>query len=121
MAITMINPEETISCNFKDSHCWRKLKSLIFCAVSWHGVNTSQSYLIKVGSFDFLENNNIISEIEKDYELIRQTIINKGFNSLTGKMGKWIQPRTKGAGYGSQTRAFYARKDLVKYIFANFN
>jgi hypothetical protein len=34
---------------------------------------------------------------------------NRGFAALTGKMGKYVQPRTKGAGHGSISRAFYAR------------
>ncbi|MBM2824937.1 MAG: hypothetical protein HW402_601, partial [Dehalococcoidales bacterium] len=35
MAITMINPEELKSQTFFESHCWDKLKSVIFCAVMW--------------------------------------------------------------------------------------
>jgi len=35
---------------------------------------------------------------------------------LTGRMGVLVQPRTKGSGHGSTTRAFYARKELVKII-----
>ncbi|MFB2968172.1 hypothetical protein ACE1CD_04315 [Aerosakkonema sp. BLCC-F183] len=35
---------------------------------------------------------------------------------LTGKMGVLVQPRTKGAGYGSTSRAFYARKQFVSLI-----
>jgi DNA mismatch repair protein MutH len=58
-----------------------------------------------------------IKEIQEDYELIRQKLITQGFESLTGKDGKWIQTRTKGAGHGSTSRAFYARKELVKVIF----
>ena len=45
------------------------------------------------------------------------TIKTKGFEFLTGKMGKYIQPRTKGAGHGNTSRAFYARKNLVSIIF----
>ena len=33
MAITMINPEELKKDDFFKSHCWAKLKSIIFCAV----------------------------------------------------------------------------------------
>lgn len=39
-----------------------------------------------------------------------------GFESLTGKDGKWIQARTKGAGHGSRSRAFYARKRFIEKI-----
>ena len=58
-----------------------------------------------------------IREIKTDYEFIRNKLITKGFASLTGKDGKWIQARTKGPGHGSISRAFYARKELVAKIF----
>ncbi len=72
--------------------------------------------LLKVQSFDFLENETLIQEIEADYEFIRSKLITQGFDALTGKDGKWIQARTKGAGHGSKTRAFYAKKSLIKEI-----
>lgn len=38
-------------------------------------------------------------------------------NELTGGMGVYIQPRTKGAWHGSTSRAFYARtKFLAEFI-----
>lgn len=115
-AITMINPQNIIDTPFFESHCWAKLKSLVFCAVSWNGKNNEKSELLKVQSFDFIENDTLIQEIEADYEFIRKKLKTKGFNALTGKDGKWIQARTKGAGHGSTSRAFYARKALIKEI-----
>ena len=46
--------------------------------------------------------------VKKDYDLVRNTLLDqsKGFNYLSGKMGVFIQPRTKGAGHGSISRAF---------------
>ena len=117
MAITMINPEELKQHSFFESHCWAKLKSIIFCAVMWHGQNAEQAELIKVVSLDFLETDELIQEIKADYDFIRNKLKTKGFKSLTGKDGKWIQARTKGAGHGSTSRAFYARTSLVKKIF----
>ena len=117
MAITMINPKELVAHSFFESHCLEKLKSLIFCAVLWTGHNQEIAEFIKVTSFDFLENDDIIKEIEQDYEFIRNKLITQGFESLTGKDGKWIQARTKGAGHGSTSRAFYAKKELVNVIF----
>ncbi len=117
MAITMINPEELKNQSFFESHCWAKLKSLIFCAVMWHGKNSETGELLKVASLDFVEDDELIKEIKADYDFIREKLITLGFESLTGKDGKWIQARTKGAGHGSTSRAFYARKALVKRIF----
>jgi DNA mismatch repair protein MutH len=116
MAITMINPNKLIETPFYESHCWEKLKAIIFCAVTWKGYHNVESELLKVQSFDFLTDGNLINEIENDYEFIRNKCATNGFTSLTGADGKWIQARTKGAGHGSTSRAFYARKALLKEI-----
>lgn len=117
MAITMINPLTLIDTPFYKSHCWEKLKSIVFCAVTWNGHHNPESKLLSVQSFDFLENSQLINEIEADYEFIRQKLSEKGFAALTGKDGTWIQARTKGAGHGSTSRAFYARRQLLMEIF----
>lgn len=125
MAITMINPQELKDQEFFKSHVWAKLKSIVFCAVMWHGKNSEKAELIKVTSLDFLENDEVIKEIKADYDFIRNKLIKKGFKALTGKDGKWIQARTKGTGginprTGQRrpiTRAYYARKALVAKIF----
>ncbi len=93
------------------------MKAIIFCTVAWHGKNANEAELIKVTSLDFAETDELIQEIKTDYDFIRNKLIKKGFKSLTGKDGKWIQARTKGAGHGSISRAFYARTSLVKKIF----
>ncbi|MES2315320.1 MAG: MutH/Sau3AI family endonuclease [Patescibacteria group bacterium] len=117
MAITMINPEELKAHSFFESHCWAKLKTIVFCAVEWNGANSQESKLLKVASLDFAEDDELIKEIKADYDFIRNKLIKKGFKSLTGKDGKWIQARTKGAGHGSTSRAFYAKTSFVKKIF----
>jgi len=117
MAITMINPEELRTQSFFESHCWAKLKTMVFCAVMWNGRNSQAAELLKVASLDFSETDDLIREIQADYEFIRKKLIEHGFESLTGSDGKWIQARTKGAGHGSTSRAFYARTRLVKAIF----
>ncbi len=125
MAITMINPAELKAHSFFESHCWAKLKTIVFCAVKWNGKNSETAELIKVASLDFAEDDDLIKEIKADYDFIREKLIKRGFESLTGKDGKWIQARTKGIGginprTGKRrpiTRAFYARTSLVKKIF----
>ncbi|MCL2679031.1 MAG: hypothetical protein FWF18_01860 [Dehalococcoidia bacterium] len=117
MAITMLNEDELRKSEFFESHCWDKLKSLVFCAVTWDGKNAESSKLLSVTSLDYAEDDNLIKEIQADYDLIRQKLIDYGFDSLTGIDGKWIQARTKGAGHGSKSRAFYARTCLVAEIF----
>lgn len=125
MAITMINPEELRQHEFFQSHCWAKLKSMVFCAVHWHGKHWPSAELLQVASLDFAETDEVIREIKADYDLIRAKLIEHGFESLTGRDGVWIQARTKGLGginprTGKRrpiTRAFYAKKKLVLKIF----
>ncbi len=124
MAITMINPSELKKQKFFKSHVWAKLKSIILCTVMWHGKNSKRAELLKIASLDFAKDDEIINEIKEDYDFIRNKLINRGFNALTGRDGKWIQARTKGTGginprTGKRrpiTRAFYARKSLTQKI-----
>lgn len=116
MAITMINENELRDTPFYESHCWQKLKTIIFCAVSWEGKNIPKSKLLKVDIIDLEKDHELIDEIESDYKYIRNKLVMDGFESLTGKDGKWIQARTKGAGHGSRSRAFYARKRFIEKI-----
>jgi DNA mismatch repair protein MutH len=125
MAITMINPTELKAHSFFESHCWAKLKTIVFCAVQWNGKNSESGELLKVASLDFAEDDELIKEIKADYDFIRNKLITQGFAALTGADGKWIQARTKGTGGTNPrtgirrpiTRAFYARTNLVKKIF----
>ncbi len=125
MAITMINPRELKLHSFFESHAWAKLKTIVFCAVAWDGKNAKGSKLLSVASLDFAEDDDLIQEIKKDYDFIRDKLIKKGFQALTGSDGRWIQARTKGTGginprTGERrpiTRAFYARTQLVRKIF----
>ena len=54
--------------------------------------------------------------VKADYDFVRTALIdsNGDMQKLSGKMGKYIQPRTKGRGHGSITRAFYARPVFLK-------
>jgi DNA mismatch repair protein MutH len=114
MAITMINQSELKKHSFFESHCWAKLKAMVFCAVEWNGKNADNGKLLNVASLDFTEDDELIQEIKTDYDFIRNKLIAEGFEALTGADGKWIQARTKGPGHGSVSRAFYARTGLVK-------
>lgn len=117
MAIAMFTPEELMSQDFFESCCWEKLRGIIFCAVRWNGYQSKKSELLKVSSLDFHESERITQQIKMDYDFIRNKLLQLGSEMLNGKDGQWIQVRPKGAGHGSTGRAFYARKELVKYIF----
>lgn len=103
--------------DFEDSHLLAKLRRLIVAARIWESTEEKRSILHAVTTFD-LDNPVIYDQIKADYDFVRETIRTTGFSALTGKMGVHIQPRTKGAGHGSTTRAFYARTTFLKqFIF----
>lgn len=115
MAITMIDPFNVRNTPFEDSHLLSKMKKILMLSRIWENQNEESSIVHGVHTFD-IENEIIYSQIKQDYELVRNTIINDGFEALTGRMGTFIQPRTKGAGHGSVSRAFYARVPFLKQI-----
>ncbi len=115
MAITMIDPEEVAANEFENSHLFNKLKKIVVAARIFENQKDSRSLLHSVASFD-LDHPEIYDQVKADYNLVRDTIRNQGFAQLSGKMGILVQPRTKGAGHGSTSRAFYARTSFVAHI-----
>ena len=117
----MINSEELKTHSFFESHVWAKLKTIVFCAVQWEGLNAKGSKLLSVASLDFAEDDELIKDIKADYDFIRAKLIKDGFETLTGKDGEWIQAGKKGIGGINSltserrpiTRAFYARTGSV--------
>ena len=112
MAITMINKDQVGGNEFKDSHLLEKLNGIIVARI----VGSSLVEPSYVHSANILElQGSLYEKVKKDYDDVRSCINdpNQGFDALTGKMGKYIQPRTKGAGHGSTSRAFYARKGFL--------
>ncbi len=112
MAITMIDPINVLQKEFEDSHLLAKLKKIVVVARTVGKTVDEPSYIHSVVEFNL--EGKLYYDVKADYDLIRETIKNKGFNALTGKMGYYIQPRTKGTGHGSKTRAFYARPRFLK-------
>jgi len=115
MAITMIDPVEVESREFEESHLFNKLQRIVVVARIFESQADKRSIVHSVASFD-LNDPKIYDQVKADYNLVRETIRTKGFSSLSGKMGKLVQPRTKGQGHGSTSRAFYARKEFVAHI-----
>lgn len=117
MAITMIDPYNVANTQFENSHLLAKLRKAVIAARIWKSQAEESSVLHSVVTFD-LGDTKVYRQVKEDYDLVRNTIINEGFEALTGKMGIYIQPRTKGPGHGSTSRAFYARTGfLKKFVF----
>jgi DNA mismatch repair protein MutH len=115
MAITMIDPYNIKATPFEASHLLAKLKKLVICARLFESQEENRSVLVRVATFD-LKEPSINEQVKRDYEETRRCIIERGFEHLIGAMGVLVQPRTKGAGHGSTSRAFYARTQIVAKI-----
>ena len=115
MAITMIDPVNVAATSFEESHLFTKLQKILVCARMFESQAETCSLLVRVAAFT-LDDRQVYDQVKSDYEEVRSVIRTRGFGALTGKMGVLVQPRTKGAGHGSTSRAFYARKKLVATI-----
>lgn len=115
MAITMIDPVNVAEKPFEESHLLMKLRKAVVCARIFESQAEESSILYKVSTFD-LTAPDIFQQVKQDYEDVRQTIKRSGFEALSGSMGVLVQPRTKGPGHGSTSRAFYARTAFVTHI-----
>lgn len=116
MAITMLSPQRVLAQPFETSDVLKKLRRLVLVArVFFPNSPLAPVALVREADIS-VETPLIFNQVREDYELIRKVLREEGFSALSGKMGKLIQPRTKGAGHGSTTRAFYARTQFVNIL-----
>ena len=113
LKITLINPEEIVDTTFDNSHLYKKIRNML--VVGRLVIDNKSSFK---GAVNVELDSDSLNLIEYDYDLIRNTIKNNGFAALTGRLGTYVQARTAGAGHGSITRAFYAKK-LFLNTFCN--
>ena len=106
MAITMIDEYQVIRTPFENSHLLAKLKKAVCVARTVGSSFDEPTYINSVNTIDL--HGELYEAVRQDYELVR-SCLERGYPPLSGSMGVYIQPRTKGAGHGSTSRAFYAR------------
>ena len=112
MAITMLDPHNIVQTPFEDSHLFTKLRRIVAVTRLYSDPNETESIILELNEFQ-LEGTELYDCIVEDYKAIQKAVSN---NTVSGRIGQFVQPRTKGAGHGSTSRAFYARKQLVEYV-----
>ena len=115
MWLKMINRDEVIAHEFRDSPLYRKMRRMILVSRIFESKEETQSFVHGIHIFT-LDDKETYNQMKADYDLIRQTIMEDGYDALHGHMGAVIQPRTKGAGHGTTSRAFYVRAPYVARI-----
>jgi len=111
IAVTMLSTEELRLCDFQSSKCCKKMSRMLL--VPYLRTNDTVRFMtpriVDREAGDFAE---LYTALEADYEEIRTEYLASGL--LKSRMGKFLQNRTKGAGHGSTSRAFYLRPAFMK-------
>lgn len=113
IAITMLNPEDLKTCDFNSSKCCKKMSRMLVVPYYREAdkIRFLKPVIVDRSSQEYAE---VYSILEADYNNIRQTFLETGV--LESKIGSLLQNRTKGAGHGSTSRAFYLRPAFAKKV-----
>ena len=116
VAVTMVSIDELKSCEFNLSRCAKKMNKVLF--VPYYREGESITYLSPT-LLSKETHTTVYAELENDYALIKKEYETNGI--LKSTLGKYLQTRTKGAGHGTTSRAFYLRTTFLKeYIPIRF-
>ena len=111
IAVTMLSTDELRENDFNTSKCCKKITRMLIVPYYRNGDNIR---FLQSSIVDRSAHTEMYTTIENDYNTIRQQYIEHGI--LQSKTGMILQNRTKGAGHGSTSRAFYLRKEFLKCI-----
>lgn len=115
MQITMFDRAHILEHPFEESHVLHKIARMILVARLYVDKNESSSPILLVKTADLsLEIPIVYERVRADYEEMREVL--RGGGEPKSRMGTLIQSRTKGAGHGSISRAWYARTGFVNLL-----
>ncbi|MGZ8256801.1 MAG: hypothetical protein ACXW1C_03070 [Gallionella sp.] len=108
-AITKFDSCQVMHMPVENSPLLAKLRKAVCVARTVGATVDEPSFIHSVSTIDL--EGELYEAVKRDYELVQECLQDpsRGFSHLTGRMGVYVQPRTKGAGHGSTSRAFYAR------------
>ena len=117
IAVTMVSLNDLYLDDFKTSKCYKKMSRMLIVPYYRTG-DTIRFMNAKIIDKDTAEYSELYTKLQKDYDTIRQIYVKSSV--LESKTGKLLQTRTKGAGHGTTSRAFYLRPEFMKqYIPLN--
>jgi len=111
VAVTMVQPDSLLTVPFISSNVYKKLAHTLYLPLLRNGENVSIHaivlHTIEPGS-------PLFQQLEADYNSIVSAYRDTQSLVGTSHLGKYLQTRTKGAGHGSTSRAFYLRTNFLK-------
>lgn len=110
VAVTMVQLEN-LSLPFAESNVYKKLARTLYLLLSRDGDNI---VLQKVVLHTLEPESALYKQLEDDYNAIWVAYKTTGTLAGTSHLGKYLQTRTKGAGHGTTSRAFYLRTSFLK-------
>lgn len=113
IAVTMLSTNDIRIQDFKSSKCYKKMRKMVLAPYFRDGdtIRFMNAKLVELDNPEFTE---ICNLLESDYNQIRNDYIESGV--LKSETGVLLQNRTKGAGHGSTSRAFYLRTEFMKRL-----
>jgi hypothetical protein len=111
IAVTMLSPDELRTTDFAFSKCCKKMSRMILVPYYRTG-DTIQLMMPKIIDQKEKAFAELYATLESDYRTIQQQYLTTGI--LQSKTGILLQNRTKGAGHGSTSRAYYLRPEFMK-------
>lgn len=111
IAVTMLSTEELRLHEFKASRCCKKLSKMLVVPYLRTG-DVIRFLTPRLIDSTATEYSDVYAILETDYNEIRKGYL-KG-DGLQSSVGTLLQNRTKGAGHGSTSRAFYLRLAFMK-------
>jgi len=109
IAVTMINKELLKSETFENSRVFKKLSNTLYVPYERTGDNVTylEPTLVNLTADKYKP---LYEKLKTDYDYIRNKFIESGV--MSSEDGVILQNRTKGAGHGSTSRAFYLKKEF---------
>ena len=111
VAVTMCNPADLARQTFDESNVRKKLCNTLFVPYMWAEDGALTFYPPTL----FTPAHPLWDHVVADYALLQAHV-----GDMAGRHGKYLQTRTKGAGHGSTSRAFYLRPLFTKELFGTF-
>jgi DNA mismatch repair protein MutH len=111
IAVTMIQPERLTSTAWADSNAYKKLKNCLY--IPYLRTDAENITLYAPYVFNITSDSPIYVALNADYDAIVAHASTTGSLSDSSRLGTYLQNRTKGAGHGSTSRAFYLRPAFI--------